>query len=107
MELEHSAPHVYVRAVKTIELLRLHGPHLGRPTADRIHGSSIHNLKELRITSQRELSLRVLYAFDSRRRAVLLYAGDKAGDWNDWYPSAIQQAEGFFARHEQEMDGHE
>ena len=107
VELEHSAPSLYLRALTTIELLRQHGPHLGRPLADRIHGSSIHNLKELRISHQRDHSLRLLYAFDSQRRAVLLFAGNKAGDWNHWYPSAIHQAEDFFAHHERNIDSHE
>lgn len=31
-----------------IDRLETHGPTLGRPTADRIEGSRIHNLKELR-----------------------------------------------------------
>ena len=36
------------QAVYAIEALAEGGPNLGRPLVDRIKGSSIHNLKELR-----------------------------------------------------------
>lgn len=100
MDLRLTRPDLYAHARMALDHLAERGPTLGRPLADRIHGSAIHHLKELRVTSQRDHSLRVLYAFDSRRQAVLLFAGDKAGDWNDWYPSAIREAELNFAQHE-------
>ena len=43
---------------------------------DRITGSSLRNLKELR-----SRSIRVLFVFDEARQAVLLVAGDKRGQW--------------------------
>jgi hypothetical protein len=56
-------------------------------------------MKELRISSGG--ALRVLFAFDPRRTAVLLLGGDKSkgSKWNDWYPSAIQQADKLFSQH--------
>ena len=57
------------------------GPTLGRPHVDVIHGSRVHKLKEARIVR----CVRVLFAFDSNRRAVMLVGGDKAGKWNRWY----------------------
>jgi hypothetical protein len=36
--------------------------------------------------------IRVLFAFDPRRQAVLLVAGDKAGQWAAWYKRAIRLA---------------
>ena len=39
--------------------------------------------------------LRVLFAFDPRRRAILLLGGDKTGEWNDWYEWAIPTADGW------------
>ena len=32
--------------------------------------------------------------FDAERRAVLLVADDKAGDWRKWYDRNIQVADG-------------
>jgi hypothetical protein len=69
------------------------GPGLGRPLVDRITGSSLHNLKELRPASAGSTEVRILFVFDPRRRAVLLVAGDKAGQWAHWYTRAIRQAE--------------
>lgn len=34
-----------------------------------------------------------MYIFDPRRNAVLLVAGDKAGQWDAWYRTAISLAE--------------
>jgi hypothetical protein len=59
-----------------VELLAERGPTLGRPMADRITGSSLHNLKELRPGSVGRTEIRILYVFDLERRAVFLVAGD-------------------------------
>jgi hypothetical protein len=37
--------------------------------------------------------LRILFAFDPWRSAILLVAGDKAGRWREWYRQAIPRAE--------------
>lgn len=76
-----------------LTVLRVVGPGLGRPLVDRITGSSLHNLKELRPASTGSTEVRILFVFDPRRRAVLLVAGDKSGQWAHWYPAAIRQAE--------------
>ena len=68
-----------------IDLLAAHGPMLGRPVVDHIKASRHHNMKELRPGSSGRSEIRILFAFDPRRRAVLLIAGDKAGNWNRWY----------------------
>jgi hypothetical protein len=69
------------------------GPELGRPLADRVHHSRLSNLKELRPGSAGRSEMRILYIFDPKRKAVLLVAGDKAGQWDVWYRKAIPQAE--------------
>jgi hypothetical protein len=69
------------------------GPALGRPLVDTISGSSIRNLKELRPGSTGRSEVRILFAFDPWRSAILLVAGDKAGRWNRWYVEAIPRAE--------------
>jgi hypothetical protein len=69
-------------------VLAEHGPALGRPLVDVIHGSSIANMKELRPGT-----VRILFVFDPWRSTILLVAGDKRGSWNDWYTDAIPLAE--------------
>jgi hypothetical protein len=76
-----------------IDLLEADGPTLGRPLVDSIEGSSIQNLKELRPGSRGRSVIRILFAFDSLRQAVLLVAGDKAGNWTRWYDENIPLAE--------------
>lgn len=73
-----------------IGVLEVEGPTLGRPLVDRVKGSRLHNLKELRPPAT---SIRVLFVFDADRKAVLLTAGDKAGRWTSWYTSNIPLAE--------------
>lgn len=74
-----------------IDLLAEQGPALSRPLADSIKGSRIHNMKELRPSGT---SIRILFVFDPERQAVLLVAGDKAGNWQGWYKENIPVAEG-------------
>lgn len=73
-----------------IDLLEQEGPTLGRPTVDKVKGSKFHSMKELRPAGT---SIRILFLFDPRRQAVLLLAGDKAGNWETWYDKNIPIAE--------------
>ena len=61
----------------SVELLAERGPSLGRLAVDRITGSELHNLKELRPGSSGKTEIRILFIFDPQRQAVLLVAGDK------------------------------
>jgi len=79
-----------------IDILAECGPTLGRPLVDRIGGSRIHNLKELRPASVGRTEVRILFVFDPEREAILLVAGDKAGRWSQWYVEAIPLAEARF-----------
>jgi len=65
----------------------------GRPLVDRIKGSKIHHLKELRPGSAGRSEIRVVFAFDPTRSALLLLGGDKAGNWQRWYRDNIPLAE--------------
>jgi hypothetical protein len=78
-----------------IELLEERGPALGRPLADNVHQSRHGNMKELRPTS----TVRVLFAFDPRRTAILLIGGNKAGAWNRWYDQYIPLADTLYDDH--------
>ena len=80
-----------------IDLLEADGPTLGRPLVDSIESSSIRNLKELRPGSRGRSEIRILFAFDPDRQAVLLVAGNKAGNWTKWYDDNIPLAERRFA----------
>jgi len=55
------------------------------------------NLKELRGQSEKSL-LRVLYAFDPRRAAILLIGGDKKGNPR-WYEEFVPIADRLFDEH--------
>ncbi len=74
-------------------VLKNAGPNLGRPLVDSIKGSTIHNLKELRMQSGTNLSIRALFVFDPKRQAIVLVVGDKAGEWNSWYKENLHIAE--------------
>jgi hypothetical protein len=54
------------------------GPHLGRPRVDALKGSKHANMKELRFDADNGV-WRAAFAFDPRRKAVLLVAADKSG----------------------------
>jgi len=88
---------------QAIAALREEGPALGRPLVDRIQGSAIHHLKELRPGSQGRSEIRVLFAFDPIRSALLLLGGDKAGDWQRWYRQNIPIAEQLYPEYTAEQ----
>jgi hypothetical protein len=80
------------------------GPSLGRPLVDRIKGSVLHNLKELRPASSGATEIRILFIFDPTRNVVLLVAGDKAGRWAGWYRDAVPLAEARYATYLKEKE---
>ncbi|MBT2480030.1 type II toxin-antitoxin system RelE/ParE family toxin [Streptomyces sp. ISL-94] len=82
-----------IQISKAITALRQEGPAMGRPLVDTVKGSRLANLKELRPGSVGASEVRLLFVFDPLRRAVFLVGGDKAGDWQGWYRSAIPRAE--------------
>jgi len=89
----------YDQVIAAIELLQEHGPQLGRPIVDTVKGSSYKNMKELRPGSSGKSELRVLFAFDPQRQAIMLVAGDKAGNWKRWYRENIPIADARFKEH--------
>lgn len=88
-----------VQVAQAVAALREEGPALGRPLVDRITGSSIHHLKELRPGSTARSEIRVLFAFDPTRSALLLLGGDKAGNWQRWYKENIPIAEQLYVNY--------
>lgn len=87
----------------TVVELADRGPGLGRPLVDTIAGSSLPNLKELRPPSTGGRRLRILFAFNPLRTAILLLGGDKTGRWAEWYREAIPEAERLHAEHLEEL----
>jgi hypothetical protein len=77
------------------------GPTLGRPLVDTVVGSRHANMKELRPGSTGRTEIRVLFAFDLEREAILLVGGDKSDDWSGWYDTNIPIADERFDEHQQ------
>lgn len=76
--------------------LQSEGPGLGRPLVATVAGSRHANMKELR---PRGGNIRVLFAFDPRRAAILLIGGDKTREWNSWYARMIPLADDLYDEH--------
>ncbi len=87
------------QVVAAIELLEDHGPQLGRPIVGTVSSSRHRNMKELRPGSSGRSKLRVLFVFDPGRSAIMLIAGNKAGDWTRWYKTNIPLADDLFDEH--------
>lgn len=93
-----------VQVAQAVAALREEGPALGRPLVDRIQGSKVHHLKELRPGSAGRSEIRVLFAFDPTRSALLLLGGDKAGNWQRWYRQNIPIAEQLYVEYTIEQE---
>src|SRR5437764_9690051 len=81
------------------KLVQQFGPLLGRPRADTLNGSRHANMKELRFSAA-DGEWRVAFAFDPKRRAILLVAGDKSGvSEKRFYRGLIRKADDRFDAH--------
>ena len=83
-----------------VEKLEERGPALGRPFADTVEGSRHQNMKELRPPAT---NIRVFFAFDPRRMAILLIGGDKTGQWKEFYEEMIPVADDLYDEHLNEL----
>ncbi|ERK12921.1 type II toxin-antitoxin system RelE/ParE family toxin [Serratia sp. JSRIV001] len=81
----------------SLMVLREKGPQLPRPYADTVKGSRYSNMKELRVQS-RGIPIRAFFAFDPRRRGILLCAGNKAGNEKRFYEVMIPIADREFTQ---------
>ncbi len=77
------------------------GPALGRPFVDTVRGSRHPNMKELRPRGE---TIRILFAFDLRRSAILLIGGDKRDRWTEWYAEMIPVADQLYDDHLGELE---
>jgi hypothetical protein len=82
-----------------VSLLEQRGPGLARPTVDTVTGSRHANMKELRAGT-----IRVLFAFNPTRSAILLIGGDKRDRWQAFYDETIPLADDLFDEHLTELE---
>lgn len=86
---------LYARVVRLEEF----GPQLKRPWADTLNDSKYTNMKELRFDAAGGV-WRVAFAFDPKRNAILLVAGDKSGvSEKAFYKRLIAKADARYAAH--------
>lgn len=81
----------------TVGLLEARGPQLPYPYSSGIRDSRHAHMRELRIQHGGD-PMRVLYAFDPRRTAILLIGGSKAGD-DRWYKRSVPRADWLYDEH--------
>lgn len=75
------------------------GPNLGRPYVDTLKGSKYPNMKELRVQFAGE-PIRAFFAFDPNRMAIVLCAGNKAGqNEKRFYKDMINLADSEYSKH--------
>ena len=60
-------------------------------------------MKELGPGSTGRTEVRVLFAFDIERMAMLLVGGDKSDDWDGWYKANIPVADERFDEHQHRL----
>lgn len=85
---------------RVVDMLEMQGPTLPFPYSSSIKGASFA-LRELRVQSHGR-PLRVFYAFDPIRQAVLLIGGDKTGD-DRFYERMVPLAEQIWFRYLKEL----
>ena len=106
MEALPDAPEQPTRAIfDAVDVIAEHGPGIGRPLFAEISlepdyrdlvslfGKRLHEVRPL------GTDVRILAIFDPSRTLVLLYAGDKEGEWKRWYRRAIPEAARLYAKY--------
>ena len=83
------------------ELLTEHGPGLPFPYSSAVVGSRYGHMRELRVQSGGR-PIRIFYAFDPRRAAILLIGGDKTGD-DQFYNRYVPLADKLYNEHLKEL----
>jgi hypothetical protein len=94
----------YDNVIAALEQLEEYGPVTRRPFVDTLEGSEHPNTKELRPRATKGgAHIRVIFAFDIQSRAIMLVAGDKAGNWTKWYATNIPTADRLFNEHQRKL----
>ena len=85
----------------SVELLGECGPGLPYPHSSGIKGSRRGHMRERRVQSGGK-PIRAFYAFDPRRKAILLIGGDKTGD-DRFYERFVPLADRLYDEHLKEL----
>ena len=98
-ELTALGSEVRIELLAQARLIEQFGPAAKRPRIDTLKGSRHANMKELRFDAGGGV-WRVAFAFDPKRRAILLVAGDKSGQGQRaFYRRLIEKADERFDAH--------
>lgn len=84
------------KVIAGVDQLEQDGPNLKRPIVGAIKGSRYSHMKELVVPSS---SIRILFAFDPRRVAILLLGDNKEGEWKAWYTHSVPAADALYDDH--------
>ena len=102
-EYRELAEAVQDRLLEEVAVLEEFGPQLGRPMVDTLNNSQHSNMKELRFDAAGGV-WRVAFAFDPKRQAILLVAGDKSGvSQQRFYKQLLKKADRRFSEHLQRL----
>jgi len=102
-EFDELAVDVQDELLASLVPLREFGPSLGRPEVDTLKDSKYANMKELRFRAAGGV-WRVAFAFDPKRSAILLVAGNKAGvSEKKFYRRLIEKADKRYREHLNEL----
>ena len=85
----------------TVGLLGERGPQLDHPHSSKINGSKHSHMRELRVQSKGN-PVRIFYAFNPARTAILLIGGDKTGK-DRFYEEFVPIAEKLYDEHIAEL----
>jgi hypothetical protein len=106
-EYDQLSESVQDELVVALAPLRELGPALGRPDVDTLNDSRYANMKELRFRADGGV-WRVAFAFDPRRNAILLVAGDKSGvSKTMFYKRLIDKADKRYKEHIENLESKE
>jgi hypothetical protein len=98
-EFEALKKNVQDEILALTRLLQQFGSNLGRPRVDTLKDSRHANMKEMRFDAADGV-WRVAFAFDPKRQAILLVAGDKSGgSQKRFYRELIRKADQRFDAH--------
>lgn len=98
-EFDELSKEVQEKLIANAALLEEFGSTLSRPRVDTLKGSKYSNMKELRFNADDGV-WRVAFAFDPKRQAILLVAGDKSGiSQKRFYRNLINRADKRFSNY--------
>ena len=106
-EFDELAQDVKDELLAEAEFVEMFGPETIRPHVDKLHGSEYTNMKELRFEAA-DGEWRVAFAFDPKREAILLVAGDKTGGSSKkFYKALTDKADARYTRHIEKLKAEE